>query len=152
MTTAEKPAPTAARRAEGSRAGYVVSIVLNAVGLFIVNNLLSWDLLPFLTDRFSEVLPIINLSLVATIVVNVAYLWYDARWFASLSQLGLLGISMVVALRMYGVFPFDFSAYAFDWALLTRALLIVGMVGIGIAMLAEAVKLGTAAARTGAAR
>lgn len=149
MTVAEKPTRATTARRPGTRAGYVVAIILNAAGLVVVNNLLAWDLLPFLTEQFTDVLPLINLSLVATIVINTAWLSYDAPWFGSLGQVVMLGISMAATLRLYRVFPFDFTPSAFDWALLTRAALILALVGVGIAMVVEVVKLGTAVARGG---
>lgn len=149
MTAAEKPTRAVATRRPGTRVGYVVAIMVNVAALVVVNNLLTWDPLPFLTERFAAVLPLINLSLVATIVINTAWLWYDVPWFASLGQLITLSLSLAATLRLYRVFPFDFTAYAFDWALLTRAGLILAMVGVGIAMVVEVVKLGATIARGG---
>ena len=137
-----KPSPT------GRRFGYAAAAVVNAALLFVVNNLLEWDLLPFLTNDFDRVVPIIRVSLVATIVVNLIYLFFDPDWFKSLSQIGLLGISMAATERMYRIFPFDFSAYEFDWATVTRVLLILGMVGIVVAIVVEAAKLVTRAGRS----
>lgn len=137
-----KPSPT------GRRFGYAAAAVVNAGLLFVVTNLLEWDLLPFLTNDFDRVVPIISVSLVATIVVNLIYLFFDPDWFKSLSQIGLLGISMAATVRMYRIFPFDFSAYEIDWATVTRVLLILGMVGIVVAIVVEAVKLVTRAGRS----
>lgn len=60
---------------------------------------------PFLTDQFTRVLPLVNLSLVATIAVNAVYLAYDDRWFAALTQTVLLAISMAATVRINRVFP-----------------------------------------------
>lgn len=96
--------------------------------------------LPFLTDDFNRVLPIIKVSLVATAVVNLVYMVYDPGWFKSLSQIGLLSISLARAAVMYWVFPFDSSALAFDWATLTRVVLILAMVGITVGIMVLVVK------------
>jgi hypothetical protein len=125
----------------GRRIGYVIAAAINVALLYFVNNLLNWDLSPFLTDDFERVIPLINVSLVATIVVNVIYLFFDRRWFKSLTQIGLAGIAMAATVRLYRVFPFDFSAYDFAWATLARAVLIIAMVGMAIAIVAETVKL-----------
>ena len=85
--------------------------------------------------------PLLNLSLTATILVNLVYLAFDAEWFKSLCELGLLSISLAVTIRLYQVFPFDFSAYDVDWAVLARIVLIIAMVGVGIAMIVQVVKL-----------
>lgn len=132
----ERTQPTTA-----NRVGYVIAIVINAALLVVVNNLLAWGWISWLTDDFEEVLPLLNVSLTATILVNLVYLAYDAEWFKSLCELGLLSISLAVTIRLYRVFPFDFSAYDVDWAVLVRIVLIIAMVGVGIAMIVQVVKL-----------
>lgn len=149
-TTTPTPtrSPTERRPSPGSRRfGYVIAIALNAALLVIANNILAWGWLPFLTEELNQVLPLINVSIVATIVVNAVYLVFDPVWFSALAEMWLLSISMAVTVRMYRVFPFDFSAYEFDWAQTARILLILAMVGIGIGFIANLVKLVTAAVR-----
>ncbi|MGA8041145.1 MAG: hypothetical protein WCA93_13655, partial [Acidimicrobiia bacterium] len=46
-------------------------------------------------------------------------------------------ISIVVLARMLQVFPFDFSGTAFDWSMVTRAVLILALVGTAIGVLVE---------------
>lgn len=139
MQTKQSPPQTIS--SPGRRFGYGVAIVVNAALLYVANNLLAWDWLPFLTDDFERVIPIINVSLAASMVVNLMYMVADPRWFKSLTQIGLLGISLAVTIRMYRVFPFDFSAYGFDWETTARVLMILAIVGIGIGLIAEFVKL-----------
>ena len=45
-------------------------------------------------------------------------------------------------------FPFDFSAYSFDWALVVRIVLILAMVGAGIGTVAEIYKLASGEPRS----
>ncbi len=143
-----EPKPSKTRQSPAARRfGYVVAAAVNGALLYVVNNLLAWDVLPFLTDDFDRVVPIVSFSLGAAIVVNLAYVIYDSGWFKSLSQIGLAGISMAATVRMYQVFPFDYSAYEFDWATLTRVVLILAMVGIAISIVVEVVKLATGRTR-----
>jgi len=114
---------------------------MNLVFLYVANNLLAWDLLSFLTAAFGSVVWLINLSLAATILANVVWLGYDAPWFKSLSQIGVNLISAVVSIRMYQVFPFDFSQSQFDWAPITRLVIILTFVGVALATIAELTKL-----------
>lgn len=137
-----KPAPRETRpAAPGTKFGHAVSILVNGVLLYVVNNLQDWDVLPFLTEGFGDVVPLLSLSLVASMVVNAVYLWFDVDWFKSMTQIGLLVIGLVVTLRILSVFPFDFSEYDFPWAGTTRAVLILAIVGVCIGMIVEAVKL-----------
>ena len=46
------------------------------------------------------------------------------------------------------MFPFDFSAYEFGWETPTKWVLILAMVGVGIGMVAELVKLAKGTTRT----
>jgi hypothetical protein len=131
--TQTRPKPSPGTR----RFGYAVAVLVNVALLFVVNNLLAWDILAFLTNDFERVIPIINVSVGASILVNLIYLSYDAGWFKSLTQIGLLGISMAATVRFYRVFPFDFSAYEFDWATVAKWLLILAIVGVAIGMIVE---------------
>lgn len=128
-------------QASAARFGYLVAIVVNGVMLFVLSNLLDWDLLPFLTQELDQLLWLINLSLGASILVNVIYLSYDSAWFKSLSQIGLNLITLIVAWNIYRVFPFDFSAYEFNWELVGRGVLGVAMFGAAVASIVEFVKL-----------
>jgi hypothetical protein len=140
--TQPKPAPTKPRPSPSTRRfGYVVAILVNVALLIAANNLLAWDIFPFLTSDFERVLPILNVSLGAAVFVNLMYLGFDATWFTSLTQIGLLAISLVVTVRLYQVFPFDFSAYEFGWKPVAEWALILAMVGVGIGVVAELVRL-----------
>ena len=125
----------------GRRAGFVAAIVVNLAMLWVANNLLTWDVAPFLTAEFGQVLWLINLSLAATILMNASWLAYDAIWFRSLGQISLNVLSAVVAITMYRVFPFDFSAYEFDWEPVARAVIVLTVVGLAFGTVAELVKL-----------
>ena len=127
--------------ASSRRAGYVVAVVVNAAMVFVVLNLLDWGVPPFLTEEFTLVVPLIVLSLVASMAANGAYLFFDPPWFRSLCQVGISVISLVVAIRMFQVFPFDFTGYDDQWSGVTRIVLVVAMAGSAIAVIAESVKL-----------
>ena len=139
---AESKPPTSARRI-----GYGVAVLFNLIFLVIIHNLLDWGWVSWLTEDFETLLPIITFSLVASVFVNLAYVFYDAKWFKALCEIGLVTISLWVAIRTWQVFPFDFSAYSFNWESFARAILVFAIVGMSIALLANVVKLIVAAAR-----
>jgi hypothetical protein len=126
---------------------YVATIVVNIIMLVVVNNLLRWDILPFLTGDFNLVLWLINLSLSATIAINLAFIFYSQDWFKSLGRAVLSAISLALGIRMLQVFPFDFSMYESTvWTGLVRGLIIFTIVVVSIALLAELVKFAVALA------
>ncbi len=123
------------------KAGYLVAVVVNAILLVLVNARPGWRVLPFLTQDFVGVLWLVNLSLVASAGVNLAYMRYDAAWFRSTCQVGVSTLGLAAALRMLQVFPFDYSAYAFNWAAVTRLVLVVAVFGSAVAIVVELVRL-----------
>ncbi len=123
------------------RFGYSVAIVINAGLLVVVNNVLAWGWFPWLTDDLEQVLPLISLQLVAGILINVAYLFYDKARFKSASQILVNLIGLGATVRTLQVFPFDFSAYEFNWAAVARVVLVLGVLASTAAIISEVVKL-----------
>ena len=126
------------------RLGYLVAIAVSAGIVFVLNNVLAWDIVPFLTDDFDQLLPIINASLIASIVVNFIWILYDAAWIRSTGQIILNVISVAVLSLTLRVFPFDFSPYSFDWASVSKVVIVFLIIVLVIATIAEIVKLVTA--------
>lgn len=126
-------------RRTGRRLGYGIAVVVNLAMLVALQFVPGW--LPFITDAFDTVVPWISLSLIAAIVANLVYQVDDTTTVKSTGQTLVNLISLFVTYRVFEVFPFDFSAYDFDWALVTRVMLILGMVGSGVGVVAETVKL-----------
>lgn len=145
----ERRNPRTRQSAAQRRFGYLVAIVVNAGLLYVVNNILDWDVAPFLTDDFEQVAPIIVVTLWVGILINLIYLFSDAKWIKALAQIGLAGISIAATIRLYQVFPFDFTASDFPWNAITRTILILGIVGTSISIIVEAVKLAGGIGRAG---
>lgn len=129
--------PTAAAR----RLGYVIAAGINVAMLSVVNVWPGWQALPFLTDDTTRVLGLVNLTLVANLIVNIVYVAYDQPWFKALGDLATTAVALVSTSWVLRVFPFDFSEYAFDWALVVRLVLIVGVVGSALAIVVQFVTL-----------
>jgi len=100
---AEVKMPSGARRF-----GYFISIVINFLVMYAVNNLYKWNT-PYLTDRYSEVLWAINLSLSTVIFVHFIFLVFDRKWFRSLMK-SLTNIFSFISVYVFRqVFPLDLS-------------------------------------------
>jgi hypothetical protein len=120
----------------------MVAVAINLAMLIVVQNLLEWGWLPFLTDEFAEVVPWISMSLILSIVANLVYQFDDSPQVKSTGQILVNLVSVIVTYRIFTVFPFDFSSYEFNWATTVRTVLVLAMVGAGIATLTEALNLG----------
>lgn len=125
----------------GARVGYLIAIAINGVLLYVVRHLVEWDIVPFLTDDFDQVVPIISLSLMASLIVNGLRLLGVPEWFALLGDLVSTTISLVATLRIYSVFPFDFDDDGVPWDLVVRGLLLIAIFGTAVALIVVLVKL-----------
>lgn len=135
-TTARRPQQPGER--VGTKVGYLVAVAVNLVVLWVVGNLLDWGWPSFLTPAFDDLLPIVEVSLVASAAVNLVWVVWDPEWFHHLAQLGLNAIGMVVTVRTWQVFPFDLSS---GWETTFRVGLVLCAIAIGIATVVETVKL-----------
>lgn len=117
--------------------GYAIGAAVNGALLYVVNVAPGWEAVPFLTDRFPEVLGVVNLSFVAGFVVNVVYGAYDPRWFRDVGEFVTTGIGLLVLLTLLQVFPFAFDDPAVNWAGILRIVLAVGVLGCALGLLGQ---------------
>ena len=136
-TTPTKQRPTVAAR----RFGYVVAVLVNLALLYAVNIWPGWDALPFLTGETTQVLTLVNASLVAGAAANGLYVVHDPRWLRAFGEAFTTAIGVVAMVALWRVFPFDFGDATFDWSLVVRILLALGIVGGAIAVLTNLVSL-----------
>jgi hypothetical protein len=125
----------------GRRFGYLLAAIINAVILYLVNGRPGWQSVDFLTDDTTRVLWLFNVSLVVGIVVNLGYAGHDPPWLIASGNLVTTAIGIAVLARIWQVFPFDFGDASFDWSLLIRVLLIAGIAGAVIGVVAHTVSL-----------
>lgn len=132
------------------RFGYVLAAVITAAIWLVINEWPGWQELSFLTDETQDVLPLVNFSLIVSVAVNLIYAVRDPRWLKSLGDLVTTGIGLAVMVRLWQVFPFDFSGDSINWAVLARILLVMGIVGSCIGILVQIVTLARVAYHRGA--
>jgi len=126
------------------RAGYLVAAAVNAVLLYLINGRPGWDVLPFLTDDMTKVLPLINLSLVAGIAVNLVQAIHDPRWLVAAGGVVTTAAGLAAAVRLWQVFPFDFAPGTAGETVV-RLLLLLAVAGGVIGMIVQIVALFRAA-------
>ena len=116
------------------RVGYVVAVLVNAAVLYAVNVWPGWQALPFLTEDMRLVLGLVNASMLVSIVANMASFVADPRWLKALGDIVTTAVGIAALVRMWQVFPFDFSGSSFDWALVVRVAMGVAIGGSAIAL------------------
>ncbi len=134
------------------RFGYAVAAMMNIVFLWVVNIWPGWEAVPFLTAGTAAVIGAVNACIWVNLVVNVLYAIDDGPWIKFFGTLASNVMGIVAMLRMWDVFPFDFGGATFDWALLARVILVVGIAGSVIAMIVAVVTLAKALAQQSADR
>ena len=130
------------------RFGYLVAAAANVVLLILIHVSPGWREMPFLTDAAADVVPLVTLSLVAGIAVNVVWFLTDPLWLRSLGKMVTAAISVVVFSRVLALFPFSFD----DGSMLRtvfRVVLVVALVGTAIAVVVHLVEMCRHLARPG---
>jgi hypothetical protein len=123
------------------RFGYLAAVVCGVVMLYLVNVWPGWQVVPFLTADVSKVLGLLNFSLGLGVALNVVYLVTDPRRWKRPGDLVSTAVGLAVLMRFWQVFPFDFTAAPFDWALLVRGLLVLAIAGCLIGLVVQFVTL-----------
>lgn len=87
---------------------YLFAIIANLIFLYIVNNLLYWNL-SFIADSFSSVLWAINLSLIVALVANVSFILYDQAWYKHTAKIIMGFTTLIASYILLTVFPFNLT-------------------------------------------
>jgi hypothetical protein len=124
------------------RWGYGIAALINLIVAWGVNIWPGWDAVPFLTGGMTQVLPLVNLSLLVGFLTNLAYLVADPPWFKALGNIVTTGISIAVLVRTLRVFPFDFGDSASTWDPITRGILIFLIVASTLGLAVQVVQFG----------
>lgn len=113
------------KRENNKRAGYIVSVVVNGIFIFLLNYLPNWDI-PFLNEYYTECLWAINLALGAIIISNFTFIFFNKKWFLHLLQVFTSITSFIAFYVINEVFPFILENDV--WYTLLKVFLIAGMV------------------------
>ena len=98
----------------------------------------GWESISFLTPSFSEVLAVINLALILGVVVNALCVVIMQPWLRTLGRLLAALFGLLVAWRLYIVFPFEFDSLGDS---VVRSVLIIAILGCSIGVVVEFVRL-----------
>jgi uncharacterized membrane protein len=171
----EVPAPKTGLDAhlEGTRAGRiaasVAAIVWSAIFLVffnffsqylaiyyreVVDGITRWQMYPLLTPELSLVLPILNVTLILSIVGHSIAIARDKYLARQIILIVLSTLGMITVISFLRVFPFDFSMIPHEGAAsvaptVTVVVLILITIGLGVSALVRFVKLIVSLAREG---
>jgi hypothetical protein len=120
--------------AQGRRIGYVVAAIVNLVVLWLVHRFLDWGWPGFLTEEWNDVLPVLTISIGASVVANLVFAWRSDHPIKPLGDLVTTVLGLIATIRVLRVFPFEFSGT--DWSWVVRTVLIAAIVGMSIAVVA----------------
>ena len=122
-----------------SLANYIVSAVINAVFLFLVNKIPDWNL-AFIAGTYPNVLWALNLSLIVQIAGNFLLIFYHPMVLHHVGNVLFSIFGFIALIVVYTVFPFYLPELRSSWLpTLLRIVMIVGMVGTGIAAIVHLV-------------
>lgn len=123
-----------------SRFGHLVAAAFAVAGLYVANNLLDWDILPFLTDDFDRVLPLVNLSFGANLAISLVRLVHPRKWLVALTEPVGIIFGLPALVRTWQVFPFEFDSW-FPWELTFRVVLVIAIAGSIIGIIVGVIRL-----------
>jgi len=160
------------RRLEGTRAGRIVSssaviawsafflVFFNFFSQYLafysretVDTVSRWNIYPILTQDLSLVLPILNTTLILSIIGHGVAIAFDRYRVRQITIIVLNALGMATVLTFLRVFPFDFSvvpmaSLAAILPTVAVVVLIVITIGLGIGALARFIKLMISLSRT----
>ncbi len=112
-----------------------MSIIINAVLIYLLNVHPGWQSISFLTPATAQVIGFVTLTLAAGIAANAVYFVAEPRWLRAIGDLATLTITLITMARIWDVFPFAFHGSLDFWSVICRVILIVGIVGASIGVL-----------------
>jgi hypothetical protein len=80
------------------------------------------------------VLPLVNASIIAGIAANAVFILLDPVWLRALGDIVTTSVGLAAMVRLWQVFPFDFTQTFVNLEVVARVVLVVGIAGsvIGI--------------------
>jgi hypothetical protein len=123
------------------RFGYVVAVLVNLILAWLIAVWPGWDVVPFLTEETTEVLPFVYASIATGVLVNLVYVADDRPAVKATGELVNALVGFVSVMRIWQVFPFDFDGQWAGWEWLIYIALAVGAFGTAISAIVQVVTL-----------
>lgn len=138
----------AMRRSRPERnVGYLLGIAIFGALWALVNQTPGWEAVPFLSSDFEQLVPMVNVALMAGAGANLTLVVYDARWFRATLGLVMAGIGVWVSLGFLRSFPFSFAAVQYDLTTPLMVAVLVSLASAAVLAIVHLVALSNAALR-----
>lgn len=128
-------------------AGYLIATASFGALWVLINQAPGWQAVPLLSAEFTQVLPLVNVTIAAGAAANVALIAYDRRWFKAALGLVIAGLGIAVSLRCLRVFPFSFATVPYDLTTHAFIVVLVCLVTAAVLAIVHLIALGSAALR-----
>ena len=128
-------------RTRARRFGYVVAVLVNLVLAWLIAVWPGWDVVPFLTEETTEVLPFVYASIATGVLVNLVYVADDRPAVKATGELVNALVGFVAVIRTWQVFPFDLDGQWVGWEWLIYIALALGAFGTAIGAIVQVVTL-----------
>ena len=128
-------------KSSGRRVGYLVAAVINLVLWFLANVEPGWQALWFLTPSAEQLLPLFNLVILTQAAANVLYAIFDSTGLKRFLEVPLTVLSLILAVRVLVVFPFDFGPNGGIWSQIVHVIAFIGVFGTAIALIVDLAQL-----------
>ncbi|WP_409329851.1 hypothetical protein [Trujillonella humicola] len=135
---APAPAAVPSPPPPGRRAGHALGALVDAVLLVAIHAWPGWDVVPLLTGETPRVLGVVTAALVAGLVVHLVQVLRTPAWVAPAGLVVTSALGAVATAAVYRVFPFDVTG---GWEVVFRVVLVVGVVGSCIGVVAALASL-----------
>lgn len=135
ITTTDRP------RTGARRFGYVVAILVNLILAWLIAVWPGWDIVPFLTEDTTEVLPFVYASIATGVLVNIVYVADDRPAVKATGELVNALVGFVSVMRLWQVFPFELDGRWVGWEWLIYVALAGGAFGTAIGAAVQLVTL-----------
>ncbi|GAA2745302.1 hypothetical protein GCM10009868_26250 [Terrabacter aerolatus] len=126
-------------RVSNRRGGYVGSVLVNLIVLWLVNGWPGWHAVPFLTGRTVLVIGAVNAAIIARAVADAVNVVLDLPRPRALGDIVSIGFGLAAIVQVWRVFPLD--VVGTGWETVARVLLVIGFVGSCIGILEALVRL-----------
>ena len=128
-------------RSVNRRVGYVIAVVVNLVLIWLLTVWPTWEAVPFLTDDTRQVLLPVTISLTVGAAVNLVYFIFDRAWLRAVGEIIASAVALIAVLRIWEVFPFDFTDPNVPWDLIVRVILGFAIAGCIVSIIVQLVIL-----------